>query len=74
MPMKYYLAPHRCENDGDGPDEPSCEKKESGIVRGDQWLRWERSRAVRVSEMKCDMCGHVARMDLIVTWHDAGLK
>ena len=39
MPMKYYLAPHRCENGDDGPDEPSCEKKKknwalSGVING----------------------------------------
>ena len=49
-------------------------EKKLGIVQGDQQLRWEQSRAARVLEMKCDVCGHIVRMDLIVTWHDAGLK
>ena len=30
--------------------------------------------AAEGSEMKCDVCRHIARMDLIVLWHDAGLK
>jgi hypothetical protein len=41
VPTKYQLAPQRrCENDDDGNDQPSGEKKKSGVVRVDQRLRW----------------------------------
>jgi hypothetical protein len=65
--MKYWLAPQlRCENDDDGNDQPSGEKKNrasSGEIT-----------AVRDSEMNCNVYRHIVEADLIATWHDAGLR
>ena len=67
MPMRYHLAPQRCEtNDDDGNDQPSGEKK-NRVLSGE-------ITAARDSEMNCNVYRHVAEADLIATWHDAGSR
>jgi hypothetical protein len=75
VPKCYQLAPQlMCKNNcDDGLNEPSGAKKLLGIVKGDQWLQLEDQRASRASEMNCNMFKHIVDVDLIVTWHDAGL-
>ena len=48
-------------------------KKISGVVKSDQWFRWEDQRSSRASEMNCNVFEHVVGVDLIVTRHNAGL-